>query len=345
MSRRGVSLGLAGALALSLLILALPAQAAAITHVVQPGENLFRIGLHYGVPWGDIMAANGLGSIFIYAGQTLIIPGADTTAVPAAPAANLSPTPATPAPVAPTASAVYMVQPGDTVFRIAVRYGTTVSALAAANQLYDARYIYAGQTLVIPGGAGTSLATPLPGVQLAVAGQNQALPLDCETRSAVDWAAYFGAAINEFEFFNGLPVSDDPEAGFVGSVYGGWGQLPPNPYGIHAGPVAARLRASGVKAQALRGAAWAAVRAELDAGRPVIAWVVGHVEPGTSYLYVAPSTGSAATVAPFEHTVIVSGYTAETVTVTDGAQSYARSLDQFLQSWGALGSQAISAGP
>ncbi len=45
------------------------------THVVQAGENLFRIGLRYGVPYPQIAAANGIGNADqIYAGQVLRIP-------------------------------------------------------------------------------------------------------------------------------------------------------------------------------------------------------------------------------------------------------------------------------
>ncbi|HEX8219579.1 MAG TPA: LysM peptidoglycan-binding domain-containing protein, partial [Chloroflexia bacterium] len=48
----------------------------------------------------------------------------------------------------------YKVQPGDTLSGIAVRYGTTIEAIVAANNL-PSRTIYAGQTLVIPtSGAG-----------------------------------------------------------------------------------------------------------------------------------------------------------------------------------------------
>ena len=43
-------------------------------HVVQPGENLFRIGLHYGVDWREIMTANGLYGTNIYVCQALVIP-------------------------------------------------------------------------------------------------------------------------------------------------------------------------------------------------------------------------------------------------------------------------------
>lgn len=48
-------------------------------------------------------------------------------------------------------SVTHTVQYGDTLYRIALRYGTTVSDLAAANEITDVTRIYSGQTLVIPG--------------------------------------------------------------------------------------------------------------------------------------------------------------------------------------------------
>src|SRR5262245_42302003 len=65
-------------------------------------------------------------------------------------------------------------------------------------------------------------------------GHPQTLPLSCESRSAVDWAGYFGYAIGEREFLNDLPASFDPDLGFVGDVRGDWGQVPPYAYGVHA---------------------------------------------------------------------------------------------------------------
>nr|HID13836.1 LysM peptidoglycan-binding domain-containing protein [Anaerolineae bacterium] len=56
-------------------------------HIVQQGENLFRIALHYGVSMWAIARANGIANInYIYVGQHLIIPGA-------APLPGSSPTP------------------------------------------------------------------------------------------------------------------------------------------------------------------------------------------------------------------------------------------------------------
>ena len=47
----------------------------------------------------------------------------------------------------------YTVQRGDTLSAIAVRYGTTVHAIAAANNIANPNLIYAGSTLWIPTGA------------------------------------------------------------------------------------------------------------------------------------------------------------------------------------------------
>ena len=55
----------------------------------------------------------------------------------------------------------YTVRRGDSLFGIAVRYGTNVYALAALNGLYNPNFIYAGMTLRVPCGGGTN--PPAPG--------------------------------------------------------------------------------------------------------------------------------------------------------------------------------------
>jgi LysM repeat protein len=138
-----------------LLALAWPAAVHAddIIHTVQPGENLFRIGLSYGVDWRTIAAANGLTTTRIYAGQQLRIPGAGS-ALPAGPAVpeTQAPAPAAVSEAAAPAPATYTVARGDTLAGIARRFGLTPAALVAANSLANPDWIFAGQVLNIPGG-------------------------------------------------------------------------------------------------------------------------------------------------------------------------------------------------
>jgi LysM repeat protein len=53
-------------------------------------------------------------------------------------------------------SRVHIVQRGDTLHSIALRYGTSVEAIMRANGLSNRNFIWAGQRLVIPGGGGGS---------------------------------------------------------------------------------------------------------------------------------------------------------------------------------------------
>lgn len=105
-----------------------------VIHVVAWGETLFSIARRYGTSVEAISAANGIADpTHIYAGQQLTIP---TTNAPTAPA---------------EAEATHVVQAGENLYRIALRYGTTVSALAALNGIYNSDHVAAGQTLIIPG--------------------------------------------------------------------------------------------------------------------------------------------------------------------------------------------------
>ncbi|MBP1759336.1 MAG: LysM protein,collagen triple helix repeat protein, partial [Firmicutes bacterium] len=60
------------------------------------------------------------------------------------------PTPC-PTPCPTPAHEVYVVKKGDTVWKIAQRYGTTMQAIILANNLRNPDLIYPGQVLFIPG--------------------------------------------------------------------------------------------------------------------------------------------------------------------------------------------------
>jgi uncharacterized protein YvpB len=175
-----------------------------------------------------------------------------------------------------------------------------------------------------------------------VHGYAQYYALSCESRSASDLAAFFGLSISEIEFQAALPRSDDPDSGFVGEPWGWGGQIPPYSYGVNAAPVAALLRAYGLPAQEQYGMNYENLQREIAAGRPVMVWVISGLMNSTTIEYTAASNGHTSRVAYGEHTMLVIGYTPDTVTVQDGGWAYSASLSQFLNSWAVLGNMAIT---
>ncbi|MDI3339276.1 MAG: LysM peptidoglycan-binding domain-containing protein [Sphaerobacter sp.] len=166
---------IAGSVAVASLLGALPASAAQ-RHTILVGETLTSIAATYGVTIAAIVEHNGIANPdLIYAGQQLLIPVDE-------------PAPAEPAPAAPTApdpspAEEYVIQPGDTLWRIAVSRGLTVDAILAANpSITDPNRIYAGATLRLPGGA-----VPLPGTPSTGA------PVGGDVRQAIEHhAATYG---------------------------------------------------------------------------------------------------------------------------------------------------------
>ena len=177
-----------------------------------------------------------------------------------------------------------------------------------------------------------------------VNGHAQGYSLSCEARSAADLAAFWGVNFGETEFLQALPSSDNPDLGFVGSPNEVWGRLPPHGYGVHADPVAATLGDFGLQAEAHRDLGWDDLRSEISTGRPVIVWVIGQMWGGTPVDYEA-SDGSTARVAAFEHTMLLTGYSADSVQVIDAysGQYQYYWLNTFLKSWAVLGDMAVFA--
>ncbi len=186
--------------------------------------------------------------------------------------------------------------------------------------------------------------TPAPPAQASVegvVGHAQLYNLDCEARSAVDLAAFFGVVIDEKNFLSKLPKSDNPEDGFVGDFHGPTGQLPPQSYGVYSKPVATLLRNYGLHAHAKKDFTWGNLQSEIAAGRPVMVWIIGDTWPGYAVNYTTPE-GQTTYVANYEHTAIVTAYDQTTVTILDGRISYRRTLKEFQQSWGVLHDMAIT---
>lgn len=171
-------------------------------------------------------------------------------------------------------------------------------------------------------------------------GHRQVLAIDCEAAAAQDWARYFGVDFSEREFQSRLPRSDNPDYGFVGSVNTPWGKLPPEGYGVHAGPVADLLNVYGVPARAYKGYTLGLLKARVAEDMPVIAWVVGRVDRGAAVRYV-DSEGRSVVVAAYEHVIIVTGYTETHIRYLSEGVVYQAPVQAFLASWGVLGNMVV----
>lgn len=134
-----------------------PAPTRFLTHIVKAGENLTSIATDYGTTVEAIMAVNHIEDPrSLRTGQELFIPLAGSVG---------GPTPVPGAPTAPprvTEVIVHVVQPGDTLLGIALKYDTSVEVIMAANNIADAQWIFAGQELIIPLGTPTPIPTPTP---------------------------------------------------------------------------------------------------------------------------------------------------------------------------------------
>lgn len=115
-------------------------------HSVVAGDSLSAIAGRYGVSMQRLMQYNNLRSTQVHVGQSLKIPAANSPAV-----AQRQPPAATSVPRPQVASAprLHKVVAGDTLSRIASRYGVSASAIQRHNNMKDST-VKLGQTLKIP---------------------------------------------------------------------------------------------------------------------------------------------------------------------------------------------------
>lgn len=129
-------------------------------HEVRAGENLFRLSLLYGTGIRDIALASGVANPeLILVGQRLTIPGCGTTGV--FPPATTIPTQiAAGAGTGGTGTGTgtggsaggitHIVEQGETLFEISLRYNVPIRTIAAANNITNVNLIYFNQSLIIP---------------------------------------------------------------------------------------------------------------------------------------------------------------------------------------------------
>jgi LysM repeat protein len=123
-------------------------QVSGFFYTVVPGDNYYRIARRFNVTVPALLAANPTATPnLLYVGTRLLIPGVagpvTTSPAPTSPA----PAPTTPPQQLPGAF-TYVVQRGDNLYRLSLRFGTTIARIKQLNNL-TGDIIYIGQVLVI----------------------------------------------------------------------------------------------------------------------------------------------------------------------------------------------------
>ncbi|HLH47174.1 MAG TPA: LysM peptidoglycan-binding domain-containing protein [Acidimicrobiales bacterium] len=170
------------------------APAAQTLYTIRVGDTLGSVAARFGTTVSALASANRISDPnLILAGQQLVIPGAGSgRAVPSA--------------------GTYTVRSGDTLAKIADRFGTTVSALASLNHLSDPNFIYVGEELRIDGSSssGGGQTTSAPGGDYTVR--------EGDTLGSI--AARFGTTVSDLVALNHLSNPNYIYAGEVLRVSG-----------------------------------------------------------------------------------------------------------------------------
>ena len=106
--------------------------------------------------------------------------------------------------------------------------------------------------LVMPSGLGSGTPLIQHGRHGQADGGGVAVVVECGQhfrQSAADLATFWGIETSEDDVLLSLPLSENPDKGFVGYYNGAWGNIPPSSYGVHAGPIAKALVDLGLNAK------------------------------------------------------------------------------------------------
>ncbi len=98
------------------------------TYTVSPGDTLSGVSGQTGIPVEELMALNGLNDTTLIIGQELILGGA-----------------------APSEPLIVEIEPGDSLWSLAERYGVPVDSLSSANGLTEDAFLSVGDSLMVPG--------------------------------------------------------------------------------------------------------------------------------------------------------------------------------------------------
>jgi LysM repeat protein len=127
---------------------------------VSTSDTVYSLAQRYKTSTENLSAANCLSAVEVPAGFALYVPPVPTvTLIPCGPPAGWVRN--------------YIVQPGDTLFRIALSYNITYPQLQRGNCMGSSTTIYTGQRLWVPN---IPTRTPIPGVTIVPSATQTSLP-------------------------------------------------------------------------------------------------------------------------------------------------------------------------
>jgi uncharacterized protein YraI len=115
-----------------------PAATFTVVTSVQRGAIMNLIGRNADASWVQVRLSSGLQG---WVNSRYIIANVNLSTLPITSGGNPNPSPN---------PRVYVVQPGDNLYRIALRFGVSMASIAAANGIINYNHIYVGQALIIP---------------------------------------------------------------------------------------------------------------------------------------------------------------------------------------------------
>ena len=175
-------------------------------------------------------------------------------------------------------------------------------------------------------------------VRLTVERQQQSHNLSCESSAASMVAQYHGWQLSEQEVLAALPYNANPHLGFRGNVDGPTGGTAD--YGVYAEPILDILNARGLHAVRTDGGL-EGIRSAISRGNPVIAWVTYNCQPSTPVTELVD--GQQVTLVPYQHVVVVTGFSSEGVWANDpwdGQEDFYTTSD-FARAMSYFGNMAI----
>jgi uncharacterized protein YvpB len=170
-------------------------------------------------------------------------------------------------------------------------------------------------------------------------GYQQQRGLSCEYSALAIATGMLGDWVSEYDFESVVPLSANPHWGYRGNINGSWGNT--TDYGVYAAPLVPALNAFGFQGDAFYGGR-ADLMYQIDLGRPTLVWIGARGGSGSYDEYA--SDGSRYQLTPYMHVVVIYGYDAWGVYVSDPGNGSLTWWDwgSFEGMWGVMDGMALA---